>query len=93
MLSAIGGQNSLQMINALNAFGGNKRVETQNNFQYNDIETSNGINLTDNDNLLKNINLNEIRNFAQQAGETNLTDDDIKYGITYGRSVIADFIA
>ena len=92
MISAVGGYNSLQMINALNAFGGNKKVETQ-DIQYKELDTSSGINLADNDNLLQKINLREIKNYAQQAGEMNLSDDDIKYGLTYGRSVIADYTA
>lgn len=92
MLSAINGNNSLQMINALNAFGGNKRVE-QSNSNFKDIDTSNGINLNDNDSLLENINLDEIKNCAQKVGELNLSNDDIKYGLTYGRSVIADYVA
>ena len=92
MISAVGGYNSLQMINALNAFGRNKKVEN-NDIQYKELDTSNGINLADNDNLLQKINLREIKNYAQQAGEMNLSDDDIKYGLTYGRSVIADYIA
>lgn len=92
MISAVGGYNSLQMINALNAFGGNKKVKN-NDIQYKEFDTSNGINLADNDNLLQKINLREIKNYAQQAGEMNLSDDDIKYGLTYGRSVIADYTA
>ena len=80
------------MINALNAFGGSQKVENQ-DIQYKELETSNGINLADNDNLLQKINLKDIKNYAQQAGEMNLSDDDIKYGLTYGRSVIADYTA
>ena len=91
MVSSISGNSSLQMINALNAFGANKRIEEQSNLM--DIDTSNGINLSDNDNLLKNIDTNDVRNFAQKLGEINLTDEDIKYGLTYGRSVSADYIA
>lgn len=91
MVSSISGNSSLQMISALNAFGANKKIEEQSNIM--DFDTSNGINLSDNDNLLQNIDTNDVRNFAQKIGETNLTDEDIKYGLTYGRSVIADYIA
>lgn len=94
MLSAIGGNtNSLQMIGALNAFKANKAVTESAKPVMNDIQTSGGVNLSDNDSLLNKINLSEVRNFAQQIGETNLTDEDIKYGLTYGRSVIANYIA
>lgn len=91
MVSSISGNSSLQMISALNAFGANKKIEEQSNIM--DFDTSNGINLSDNDNLLQNIDTNDVRNFAQKIGEINLTDEDIKYGLTYGRSVIADYIA
>ncbi len=91
MVSSISGNSSLQMISALNAFKSeaavnNKPVQT-------DLNTSSGINLSDNDSLLKDINMTEIRDCASKVGETNLTDDDIKYGLTYGRSVIADYTA
>ncbi len=91
MVSSISGNSSLQMISALNAFGANKRIEEQSNIM--DFDTSNGVNLSDNDNLLKNIDTKDVRSFAQKLGEINLTDEDIKYGLTYGRSVIADYIA
>ena len=91
MVSSISGNSSLQMISALNAFKSeaavnNKPVQT-------DLNTSSGINLSDNDSLLQDIDMTEIRDCASKVGETNLTDDDIKYGLTYGRSVIADYIA
>ena len=34
----------------------------------------------------------EIRQFAKNAGEENLSNEDIQYGLTYGRSVIADYL-
>ncbi len=91
MVSSISGNSSLQMISALNAFKSeaavnNKPVQT-------DLNTSSGINLSDNDSLLQDIDMTEIRDCASKVGETNLTDDDIKYGLTYGRSVIADYTA
>lgn len=42
-------------------------------------------------NILDNYNLNEIKDFAKIAGE-DLSNEDIKYGVTYGRSVIADYL-
>ena len=91
MVSSISGNSSLQMISALNAFKSeaavnNKPIQT-------DLNTSSGINLSDNDSLLQDIDMTEIRDCASKVGETNLTDDDIKYGLTYGRSVIADYTA
>jgi len=54
-------------------------------------ETSDGIDINDNS-ILKNQDTNEIRQFAQIAGEENLSNEDIQYGLTYGRSVIADYM-
>ncbi|MBQ8848295.1 MAG: hypothetical protein IJ003_05060 [Candidatus Gastranaerophilales bacterium] len=38
------------------------------------------------------IDVNDIQKYASQMGE-NLTIEDINYGLMYGRSVIAEFIA
>ncbi len=91
MVSSISRNSSLQMISALNAF--KSEAVVNNKPAQTDLNTSSGINLSDNDSLLKDINMTEIRDCASKVGETNLTDDDIKYGLTYGRSVIADYIA
>jgi hypothetical protein len=96
MISAIGGNNSLQMVNALNAFKADSSVNKDGNSfgnNFANIDTSNGIKLADNNDLLNKIDVNELRNCAQKVGEMDLTDDDIKYGLTYGRSVIADYLA
>ena len=94
MISSIGGNSSLQMINALQAFKGTSNVsKPEQRFSIADIDVSSGINLKDNDNLLNKVDLLDVRNFAQQMGEMNLSDEDIKYGLTYGRSVIADYMA
>jgi len=53
--------------------------------------TSNGIDLKDTNELLINKNISEIQEYAKYAGENNLSIDDIKYGLKYGRSVIADY--
>ena len=52
-----------------------------------------GINTRSSKNVLQNIDLVELKKYAGYAGETNLTDEDIKYGLIYGRSVIADYLA
>ena len=43
--------------------------------------------------LLDNIDTNDVRKYAEYVGEYNVTDEDIKYGMIYGRSVIAEFLA
>ena len=52
-----------------------------------------GINTRSSKNVLQNIDLVELRKYAGYAGESNLTDEDIRYGLIYGRSVIADYLA
>ena len=49
------------------------------------------IKLIEND-LFSKIDIEDIRKSAAQIGE-ELSDEDIKYGLTYGRSVLADFSA
>lgn len=78
--------NPIQMLNAVSAFKASEQV------QENKVpETSDGIEINDT-NILKNQNTDEIRQFAKIAGEENLSNEDIQYGLTYGRSVIADYV-
>lgn len=79
--------NPVQMFNAANAFKAAEKIQEKQNIE----EVSDGININDNS-ILKNQDTNEIRQFAKVVGEENLSDDDIQYGLTYGRSVIADYI-
>ena len=78
---------SIQAFNAMNAFKPKSVETTQPEIQ----DISDGLDVNDSSNILKNQNLDEIKNIAQSMGEENISDDDIKYGLTYGRSVIADF--
>ena len=95
MLSSIGGNSSLQSLYALNAFKADSSSAPKNVGASNqaEIHTSNGINLTDDNKLLNEIDITEIKNCAQKVGEMDLSEEDIKYGLTYGRSVIADYVA
>lgn len=88
MVNAIGTSNvsSVQMFNAVNAFKASTGIK-----QPEVPETSDGIDINDNS-ILQNQNLDEIKKFAKIVGEENLSNDDIQYGITYGRSVIADYM-
>lgn len=88
MVNAISSQNinPVQMFNALNAFKLNDKVQNKET-----PETSDGIEITDSS-VLQNQDTEEIKQFAKTAGEENLSNDDIKYGLTYGRSVIADYL-
>lgn len=85
---------AIQLLNAANAFR-NVKATTPIEPQTKEPETSNGIDLADND-ILKSQNVDEIKKYAQMmqgANEEGLTDDDIKYGLSYGRSVIVEYLA
>lgn len=79
--------NPVQMFNAVNAFKGSGQTQENNKI----AEPSDGIALNDSS-VLKNQDTEEIKQFAKIVGEENLSDEDIQYGLTYGRSVIADYM-
>ena len=43
--------------------------------------------------LLNRVDVTDIRKCAEYVGEFNISDEDIKYGLMYGRSVIAEYLA
>ena len=88
MINSIGNSNinPIQMLNATNAFKSNAKVQ-----ESCAPEISEGLEINDKD-LFKNQDLTEIKQFAKTVGEENLSNDDIQYGLTYGRSVIADYV-
>lgn len=88
MVNSIGTSNinPVQMFSALNAFKSSTPVN-ENQMP----EVSEGLEINDN-NILKNQDTDEIRQFAKVVGEDNLSNEDIQYGLTYGRSVIADYV-
>lgn len=90
MVNAVGisNINPIKMFNAVNAFKSAQAPAQQEVMQ----EVSEGLNINE-DTILKNQNLEEIKQLAKTVGEENISDEDIKYGLTYGRSVIADYIA
>lgn len=92
MLTGIstGASNSVQAFTAVNAFK-NAQEALKNKNQIED-NTPSGVDLKDNNNLLKDQDIEDIRKYAKIAGEENLSNEDIKYGLTYGRSVIAEYV-
>lgn len=92
MLNGIssGASNQVHAFTAANAFRAAQQALEQGQKQQQD-NTPSGVDLKDNDVILRHQNINEIKDIAKSVGETNLSDEDIKYGLTYGRSVIADF--
>lgn len=94
MLGKVNSSNvsALQLLNAVNSFKKTASTSPFEKQQNNIPETSSGTDLNDNS-ILKSQNVDEIKKFAQLAGEENLTEDDIKYGLSYGRSVIVEYLA
>ncbi len=91
MLNGIstGASNQVHAFTAANAFKVAQQALEQGQKQQDN--TPSGVELNDNDAILRHQNINEIKDIAKSVGETTLSDEDIKYGLTYGRSVIADF--
>ena len=90
MVDAVGisNINSVNMFNAMKAF---KPVEKEAQ-ELNIPDVSDGVNLEDNI-AFSDKDMEEIMTVAKTAGEENISTEDIRYGATYGRSVIADYVA
>lgn len=94
MLSSVGQNNNVQRFSAVNALKTsvsqlNKPAENENNSIAD--QTSDGVKSAPKS-LLERVDLQDIRKCAEYVGEFNISDDDIKYGLMYGRSVIAEFL-
>lgn len=89
MLSSVGQNNSVQQFSALNAFRSNQTLPKKDEEQ---VEVSKGVNTSSAKSLLDRIDVSELRECAKKIGEFNISDDDIKYGLLYGRSVIAEYL-
>ena len=88
--------NQIADAQALNRIFYNYAVKSAQNFQKQTPEITNDskendIILIQND-VFKGIDVDDIKKSAQSIGE-EITDEDIKYGLTYGRSVLADYSA
>ena len=81
--------NSVQQFSALNAFRSNKNITKPKEEQ---PEVSEGTNSAAAKSLLERIDVEDVRECAKKVGEFNITDEDIKYGMLYGRSVIAEWL-
>ena len=83
--------NSVQQFSAVNAFRSNRTLKPADELQEQKEEAS-GIKTTSAPSLLEKVDVNEIRKCAEYVGEYDITDEDIKYGMLYGRSVIAEWL-
>lgn len=89
MLSGIQ-NNSVQQFSALSAFKSNKNLAKPE--EQEQVEVSRGTQTSSAVSLLDKIDVNDVRECAKYVGEFNISDDDIKYGLLYGRSVIAEYL-
>lgn len=90
MISSIGQNNNVQTFSAVNAFKSNNTINRQTNESENNIKSESRTIAPKN--ILDRIDVNELRECAKTVGEYDISDEDIKYGLTYGRSVIAEFL-
>jgi len=93
MLSSVGQNNNVQRFAAVNA------LRSSSNISKPEIEFDEAaVNVTESGTkaapkgLLERVDVSDIRKCAESVGEFNITDDDIKYGLLYGRSVIAEWL-
>ena len=85
------GVNSVQQFSAVNAFK-TSQVKPAEEIKETEASSRDGVNSSANKNILDRIDVNDIRECAKTVGEYNITDEDIKYGLLYGRSVIAEWL-
>ena len=94
MLSSVGQSNNVQRFSAVNALRSeasrlNKSAENEQNSVIDN--TSDGTKSAPKS-LLERVDVADIRRCAEFVGEFNISDEDIKYGLMYGRSVIAEYL-
>ena len=94
MLSSIGQNNNVQRFSAVNALRTSAtQLNKQNPPEQDSVieQTTDGIKSAPKG-LLERVDVADIRKCAEFVGEFNISDDDIKYGLMYGRSVIAEYL-
>ena len=94
MLSSVGQNNNVQRFSAVNALKSsasqlNKPAESERDSI---IESTSAATRVAPKGLLERVDVADIRKCASFVGEFNISDDDIKYGLMYGRSVIAEYL-
>lgn len=94
MLSSVGQHNNVQRFSAVNALktSASQLNKPQENNQDSVIDNTSTATKVAPKGLLERVDVTDIRKCAEYVGEFNITDDDIKYGLMYGRSVIAEYL-
>ena len=80
--------NSVQLLRATNAFkdATAPKKQAQPEFLEEEISTP-----RETSKMFAKHNIDEIKAYAKSVGEDELSNEDIKYGMFYGRSVIVDY--
>ena len=85
--------NNVQRFSAVNALrSGSVMTKPDNKEQDTVIESTSSGTKSAPKSLLDRVDVADIRKYAEYVGEYNITDEDIKYGLIYGRSVIAEWL-
>lgn len=97
MIGGIGsGIGSSQALRALNAFKADEQIIQKNNPKIDEQKEEFDLNFDKNQDVLRpdvsQFKADDIKQYAQ-AIDMDLTNSDINYGMTYGRSVIVDYSA
>ena len=84
--------NSVQQFSGINAFKTNKNVTQPAEEEKESLNQPSGTKTSNASILMNEIDIDDIRECARTVGEYDLSEDDIKYGLLYGRSVIAEWL-
>lgn len=92
MISSVGQSDNVQRFSAVNALRSSSNLlKSQENET--PVEETRDTSTVVPKGLLNRVDVADIRKCAEYVGEFNISDDDIKYGLMYGRSVIAEYLA
>ena len=91
MIGAVEGNSNINAIRFFNATSAFKNQPIKKDVEPQEQRES-GTNIKENL-ILKNINVDEFKQYANSVGETNLSEEDIKYGLRFGRSVLINYSA
>ena len=84
----INSTNSLNFINsfnAKNAFSQKAQISETQNKEKEDFELGHVSN-----SILNRLNINEVQKYATDLGCNTLSEDELKYGLVFGRSVLVN---
>ena len=92
MISSVGQSNNVQRFSAVNALRTSSNLLKPKEADTQSEETRETSTVAPKG-LLIQVDVADIRKCAGYVGEFNISDEDIKYGLMYGRSVIAEYLA